>query len=256
VLGEISAQLPSEALLYVADSRFAPYGERSAGYVEQRCTAVTEFLLTQGAKAIVVACNTATAAIVPRLRQHVAIPVIAIEPAVKPAASLSRSGVIGVLATRQTLASERFARLVTAHARQVEVLTEACPELVEIVERGITTGSDAEASVDRHLRSLLGRGADVIVLGCTHFHFLRAMVQAIAGPTITVVDPGVAVARELGRRLAGAQLLYGVPRDAIDRIWTSGDPVESRRVIATLSPRRCVVAALPAEYCQPPVPDV
>jgi glutamate racemase len=253
VLREIKARFPNEALLYVADSGFAPYGERSVGYIEQRSAAITDFLLAQGAKAIVVACNTATAAIVPVLRQRVSVPVVAIEPAVKPAAGLSRSGVIGVLATRQTLISERFSKLITAHAASVEVVTEACPDLVELVERGCTGGSDAEASIEHHLRALLQRRADVVVLGCTHFHFLRTLVESIAGPTIHVVDPGIPVALELGRRLARVHLLCDIERRPSERFWTSGDLDHSRRVIPALLARPCDVEALPPDYCRRPI---
>jgi glutamate racemase len=252
VLREVRRQLPNEALLYVADSGFAPYGERSAAYIEQRSVALAEFLVSEGAKAIVVACNTATAAIAPTLRQRWSRPVVAIEPAVKPAARVSRSGVIGVLATRQTLSSPRFSRLVTDHATGVDVLSEPCPDLVSLVERGVIRGPEAAAAVERHVRALLERRADVIVLGCTHFHFLRAVVEAVAGAGVTVIDPGAAVALELRRRLDADGLLGLGPPDGPDGMWTSGELEQGRELIARLWPSPVDVRQLPPAYCVPP----
>ncbi len=255
VLREIATLLPSEELLYVADSAFGPYGERSVRYIEQRCVSIAEFLISMRSKALVVACNTATAAIAPLLRRRFTVPIVAIEPAVKPAASLSRTGVIGVLATRQTLTSERFSDLIAAHAATVEVLTEPCPELVDLVELGMTDGVAAEDAVGRKVRSLLDRRADVIVLGCTHFHFLRPLVESIAAGRASVIDPGVPVARELSRRLAQAQLLSAPGCQAAERIWISGQPESRRAVIERLLRHQCEINALPAEYCRPPTSD-
>lgn len=252
VLADIRRLLPHEALLYVADSGFAPYGERTVAYIEQRCASIADFLVGSGAKALVVACNTATAAIAPVLRQRVAVPIVAIEPAVKPAASASRSGVIGVLATERTLSSERYANLVTAHASGVEVVSEPCPDLVELVERGITSGPEAAAIVDRHVGVLLARRADAIVLGCTHFHFLRAVVEKSAGPKVSVIDPGQPVAAELRRRLQQAGLLESSARTAVDRIWTSGNVEAANSVIRGLWEWAYELAPLPAVYCMPP----
>jgi glutamate racemase len=252
VLHEIRKQLPNEALLYVADSGFAPYGERSPSYVEQRSAVIADFLVAEGAKAIVIACNTATAVTAPALRQRHAIPVVAIEPAVKPAARASSSGVIGVLATQQTLASPRFSRLVTEHAAGVDVLVQPCPDLVSLVERGVTSGPDVLAAVERHVRVLLGRRADTIVLGCTHFHFLRGVVETAAGAGIRVIDPGPAVASELRRRLAAARLLSASPATRPVRMWTSGELAGGRELISRLWPSPVEVRQLPSAYCVPP----
>lgn len=252
VLDEIRRLLPNEMLLYVADSGFAPYGERGTAYIEQRCTSIANFLVGAGAKAIVVACNTATATIVPALRQRVTVPVVAIEPAVKPAAGASHSGVVGVLATRQTLASERFTRLVGRHAAGVEVVSEPCPDLVNLVERGVTSGAEAEALVRTHVQRLKERHADTIVLGCTHFHFLRSLVEAAAGPDVRVIDPGNAVALELRRRLAAFGLLRAESRTGSDRFWTSGDVTVGNAIIGKLWPWPRELAPLPATYCMPP----
>ena len=133
-------ELPCEDLLYVADSAYAPYGERSNAFIEQRAAAVAEFLISQHAKAIVVACNTATGVAVDTLRSRFALPIVGMEPAVKPAASATKSGVVGVLATTQTLSSTRFSRLLAQHGADVEVVLQACPRLVDQVERGELSG--------------------------------------------------------------------------------------------------------------------
>lgn len=252
VLADIRRLLPGESLLYVADSGFAPYGGRSVAYIEQRSAAIADFLVGAGAKVLVVACNTATAAIAPALRARVAVPIVAIEPAVKPAAGASRAGVIGVLATERTFASERFAGLVSEHASGVEVVSEPCPDLVELVERGITSGPEAAAMVGRHVRALCQRRADVIVLGCTHFHFLRTVIEDAAGPDVRVIDPGQPVAAELRRRLEKEMLLNPDARAPTDRIWTSGDLAASNAVISRLWPWSHELAPLPAVYCLPP----
>jgi glutamate racemase len=254
VLREIHAQLPLERLLYVADSGFAPYGDRSINYVAARSNAVADYLLRQQVKAIVIACNTATAAIAAILRARVSIPVVAIEPAVKPAVARSQSGVIGVLATRQTLLSERFARLIGTHAKDVDVIGEACPDLVNLVERGETSGPGVEAAVHARVRSLLERHADVIVLGCTHFHFLRDAVQHAAGGSTLVIEPARAVAAQLRRRLSAAGTLAETRRAAPIRVRCSGDVAQVRAIIARLWGHPLEVKALPKRYCVTPQP--
>jgi glutamate racemase len=252
VLAEIRRRLPAEELIYVADSGYAPYGDRSRSYIEARSVAISDFLLGAGAKAIVVACNTATAVIGPLLRTRLQLPVVAMEPAVKPAAAATRSGTIGVLATRRTLASERFARLVAEHAAAITVRPEACSDLVELVERGVTDGPEAEAAVGAHLDPLIRAGADVIVLGCTHFHFLRPVVAARAGAGIAVIDPGAAVARELARRLAQAGIAASGHTAGPPRVFVSGELARGTAVVNRLWPQPLVVAALPAEYALAP----
>jgi glutamate racemase len=252
VLREIRTQLPMEALVYVADSGFAPYGNRSAGYIAARSYAIADFLVERHVKAIVIACNTATVAIAATLRSHVRIPVIAIEPAVKPAAAQSHTGVIGVLATRQTLASDRFSHLIGAHAAGVEVVSEACPDLVDLVEHGETRGPEVDAAVRAHVDALLGRGADVIVLGCTHFYFLRSVIQAAAGSSTVVIEPAHAVAAQLRRRLGAAGALEVSAPDAPVSVYSSGDLAQGTAVIARLWGSAFDLAALPQEYCVAP----
>jgi glutamate racemase len=224
VVASIRSLLPDESLLYVADSAHCPYGDKDAEVLRERALAIAEFLLDQGCKGIVVACNTATMATIAMLRERVAVPVVGIEPAVKPAAAISRSGVIGVLATATTLRSEPYAELCARHASKLTILSEACPGWVEAVEQTLPDGPEIDALVERHIHPLLAGGADTLVLGCTHFEFLRAHIERLAGPTVRVVDTGEAVARQLRRRLEQHGILNLSGGATIQhRFFTSGE---------------------------------
>jgi glutamate racemase len=231
VLREIRRAMPGEHLIYVADSAHAPYGERGATFINTRVGAIAGFLMNRGVEAVVVACNTATGVAVDELRLRLQIPVVAIEPAVKPAAQVTRSGKIGVLATSATLASERFARLVRAHAPTVEVLGQACPGLVECVEAGDVSGPETRRLVERHVVPLRDAGVDVLVLGCTHFPFIQAAIQDAAGPDVAIIDPAAAVARELARRLDRAAALRSGQSGGSETFLTTGDPVQVAAVL-------------------------
>ncbi len=233
VLREIRRELPHEDLLYVADSGHAPYGDKPDRLIEARSLAISEFLTSQRAKAIVVACNTATGAAVATLRARFALPIVAMEPAVKPAAVNTRSGVIGVLATGRTLASGNFARLFAQFGADVEILMQPCPGLVEQVEAGDLSGARTRALLEQYVLPLLERQADTLVLGCTHYPFLAPLIGEIA-PAVTVVDPSAAIARELRRRLAGSGLLAQETRAGTERFWSSAAPDKAQPVIAQL----------------------
>ena len=201
VLHEIHTVLPSEHLMYVADSAFVPYGGHSEAFIRQRGLAIGGFLARAGAKMLVVACNTATAAAVPALREQLDLPIVGMEPAVKPAAAATRNGIVGVLATVGTLRSARFAALLDRFGNNVQVLTEPCPGMVEAVERGDLDSAATRAMVSRHVAPLIEGGADTIILGCTHYPFLRSHIQAAAGSEVVIIDTGLAVARQVARRL-------------------------------------------------------
>lgn len=224
VVRAMRALMPNLDILYVADSGYAPYGEKPPELVRARAAHITGFLVGQGAAAIVVACNTATAIAVDALRARFDLPIVAMEPAVKPAAAATRSGVIGVLATAGTLESERYRNLLTRHGSQVRVLERVCHPWVRLVESGRFAGTEARALVAAEVEPLLAAGADTLVLGCTHFPYLAPLIREIAGPHVTLVDPAPAVAAQLVRRLAAT-----VNGDAVLQIWSSGtepDPVE------------------------------
>ncbi len=248
VLREIRARMPHEELLYVADSGYAPYGNRSAAEIIARSQYISEFLLEQGAKALVIACNTATAAAAADLRARwPALPIIGMEPAVKPATLATRSGVVGVLATSGTLASARFAALLDTFGQGVEVVTQACVGLVEHIERGELAAPATRALLASYVQPLLDAGADVIVLGCTHYVFLRDEVQALAGPSVRLIDTGEAVAAELARKLAQRDSLNTQTREVSVRFWLSGEPVLSVPTLRQLWPAATSadIAALP-----------
>ena len=245
VLREIRRELPAEDLIYVADSGYAPYGDRPEEYVRERAVAIMEFLRTKDTKAVVVACNTATGIAVDALRARYDLPIVAIEPAVKPAVARSRSRVVGVLATTQTLAGQKFAKLVSTHAGDVEVLTQAAPGLVDQVEAGHLNTSSTRTLVERYLQPMLEKGADTIVLGCTHYPFLEDLIRDVAGPDVDVIDSAVPVARELRRRLQAGALLVPDDRRGSETFWTTGPVDQVRAVIAQLWPDDVVVQAIP-----------
>jgi glutamate racemase len=248
VLREIRRALPDESVIYVADSGFAPYGDREADFIEQRSDAIVRFLTQEGAKALVVACNTATGVAVEALRQRFPLPIVAIEPAIKPAAAVTRSGVVGVLATSATLASAKFASLVDRHGASVRVVVQPCPGLVERVELGDVSGPDTQSLVERYVTPLLDAGADTVVIGCTHYTFLTPAIQDATGPDVTVIDPAPAVARELARRLDMAGLREASGHPATEAFWSSGPLEHATRMLAQLWKPGTVVHALPIEF--------
>jgi glutamate racemase len=247
VLLEIRRELPCEDLLYVADSGHAPYGDKPAQLIEARAVAIVEFLLSQRAKAIVVACNTATGVAINMLRARFPVPIVAMEPAVKPAVALTKSGVIGVLATSRTIASDNFAKLQERFGNDVKILMQACPGLVEQVEAGDLSGDKTRALIEQYVMPLLAQNADTIVLGCTHYPFLAPLIREVAGPAIDIIDPSAAVARELRRRLSSNDLLSIETDIGTEQFWTSATTDSSQPIVAQLWERNVEVFRLPAE---------
>ncbi len=207
VLREIRRLLPAENFIYVADSGFVPYGSKSPEIIRERSDLLTRFLIARGAKSIVIACNTATAAAAAFLRETYPLPIIAMEPAVKPAAAATRTGVVGVLATVGTLKSAQFAALLARFGSGIRVVTQPAPGLVELVEHGDLCGATPTARVQSFIEPLKAAGADVIVLGCTHYPFLLPLISQAAGPDIKIIETGTAVARQVRHVLSGAGLL-------------------------------------------------
>ena len=244
VLREIQRELPAEELIYVADSAHAPYGDKPIEEIQERAFRIVEFLIDQHAKAIVVACNTATGVAVEALRARWTLPFVAIEPAVKPAAAATRTGIIGVLATRQTIASPRFARLAETWANGARILAQPCPGLVEQIERGELTGRKTRDLIESFVRPLVEQGADTLVLGCTHYPFVESLIAAVAGPGVTLVNPAAAVARELRRRLTESKLLAPENHPGTTRFRTSGMPEQLAAMLATLGIQGGQVGAL------------
>ena len=204
VLRHVHALLPDEELLYFADSGFAPYGEKPESVIVERVLAIAEFLLGFHVKAIVVACNTATAAAIAALRaRYPELHVVGVEPGLKPAAALTRSGTVGVLATAGTLASDKFLSLrqQVSEATQVNFLLQACDGLAHQIEKGELHSRETMQLVQRYVAPLMAQQADTLVLGCTHYPFVEHLVRDIAGSQVRIVDTGEPVARQLERLL-------------------------------------------------------
>ncbi|MEO8745980.1 MAG: glutamate racemase [Candidatus Dormiibacterota bacterium] len=245
VLREIRAELPAESIFYVADSANAPWGDKPPGYVRARGLKIAHFLVAQGVKAIVIGSNTGTAGSAEALRAAVTIPVVGIEPAIKPAASATRTGVVGAIVPAAVSESDRLASLLDRFGAEVKVIVQPVPGLVEHIEAADLSSPELRRLLIGYLKPILDAGADTIVLGSTHYVFLRPLIAEIAGEGVTLIDTGAAVARQLKRRLAGAGLLAEPGSEAILRFWTSGDPTESARVISTLLAEPVKVDRLP-----------
>lgn len=234
VLRHIREELPHENLLYVADSAHAPYGGKSPQEIQARSLALTEFLVGQGAKAIVVACNTATAAAIGLLRERFSLPVIGMEPAVKPAVTATRSGVVGVLATTGTLKSAQFAALLESYGKNVRVVTQGCPGLVECVERGELDAPETRELLRHYIEPLLAEGADTLVLGCTHYPFLKPLIEELTAGRVVLIDTGAAVARQVRRRIEEAGLATSGHAPSKVKLWTSGNVAQGQQVMESL----------------------
>lgn len=224
----VRALLPAHALLYLADSAHCPYGPLPVERVRERAAACAAWLVGEGAGVVVVACNTATSAAVEALRAALPVPVVGMEPGLKPAVAATRTGRVAVLATSGTIGGERFARLVERFAAGVEVRTVACPAMVDLVERGVVAGEEATATVAGYVRPLAAAGFDTLVLGCTHFPALRPLIAACA-PGATIIDTGPAVAAQTARVVAAAALAPGA---GTLRCATTGDPADVAPALA------------------------
>jgi len=225
----IRNRLPTADLIYLADSAYCPYGPRPAAEVRSRALACGRWLVEQGAQIVVVACNTATAAAIELLRSELPVAVVGMEPGVKPAVAASRRGKVAVMATSGTLASDRFRALVNAYAADVEVYTLACPDLVTQVENGALDDDQTRALIADYLATI--PDADVIVLGCTHFPPLTPLISACAGPKVTIIDTGPAVAAQTARVAERIGLSDG---SGTLRCYTTGDPQQIAPALANV----------------------
>jgi glutamate racemase len=245
VLRDIRTMLPAESIDYVADSANAPWGDKPAEFIRVRGLEIAGFLVGQGVKAMVIGSNTGTAGSAEALRATLTMPVIGIEPGIKPAAAATRSGVVGAIVTTTMGASDRMASLLDRFGRNVRVISVPVPGLVEHVEAADLDSAELRGLVEGYLRPLLDEGADTIVLGSTHYVFLKSLIAEIAGAGVTIVDTGEAVARHLGRVLSERRLAAPAEATGRERFWTSGDPAESARVMSALLGRKVSVERLP-----------
>lgn len=221
------------ALLYVADSGHAPYGEKGDAFVVQRARRIADFLVAEGCSVLVVACNTATAAAVQELRQaHPELRIVGVEPGIKPAVALSRAQRIGVLATSGTLGSEKFRRLAEQHAAGATLVLQPCPGLAAALEQGDADAPQVLELVERYCAPLREAGVDTVVLGCTHYPFAAAHIARVLGPGVHLVDTADAVARQAARQLPTAAAAGGPPQGGSPRprLWTTGSVATLRTV--------------------------
>ncbi len=226
--------LPEEDLVYFADIEFSPYGNKPKDIIKQRSEYIVNFLIKQNCKIIVVACNTATVNSINDLRSKTAIPMVGVEPAIKPAALQSKTGVIGVLATEQTLESESFLRLTTKYAQKVKVETKACPQFVSLVESLNHNSEQAVDVAEHYIRPLLAKGCDQIILGCTHFSFLRPAIDSVVGSKANIIDTATPVAMEVKRKLHSLNLAATANNNGTVELWTSGDSAQAITSIGEL----------------------
>jgi glutamate racemase len=203
----ISKSLPNERLIYVADSLFAPYGDKSSAIIIERVNKLADWLIEQDVKAIVVACNTATVVAIEQLRSRVSIPIIGVEPAIKPAAKKSITQKIALLVTEATAVNYRFLALVNKHKNSTEVFIQPCAGLVELIEQGLHESNQCRKILNDFLAPLIQKNIDTLVLGCTHYPFVRSLIQEIVGDQITIVETAQPVTEQLARQLENRGLL-------------------------------------------------
>lgn len=229
VFREIRKVLPEQSYVYYSDNAHCPYGEKTREYIIDRARAITRFLLEKGCEIIVVACNTATAAAIATLRDEFPVKFIGMEPAIKPAAQATKTGVVGVLATAGTLKATKYIDTRARWAQNVRIVEHIGQGFVELVEKGITTGPEADSTVRTSLMPLLDAGADMIVLGCTHYPFLSETISKVASEAypernIEIIDPAPAVARHLIEVMTEEGISEKAPNGFGMELHASGDP--------------------------------
>jgi glutamate racemase len=245
VAREIRHALPAEDLLYVADTAYCPYGDRPIDEVRARSLAVGRYIQDRGAKLLVAACNTASGAALEDLRAALSIPVVGLEPAVKTAVAQTRARRIGVMATSGTLRSERFARLLQAHGDGVQILSQACPGLADLIEQGNLDGEVLARRLAELTQPLRDAAVDTVVLGCTHYAFVGPALERVLGPGVSLVDSAPAIARRTAHLLREARsrreeglgglsvLTTGDPEKVapmVERLWGAKIPIASVRI--------------------------
>ena len=241
VFREIRKLLPEQGYIYYSDSAHCPYGEKSKEYIIDRARSITRRLMGMGAEIVVVACNTATAAAISTLREEFPIKFIGMEPAIKPAAALTKTGVVGVLATAGTLKAEKYLDTREKWAQSITVVEHTGEGFVELVEKGQTSGAEAEAVVQNSIVPLLEAGADTIVLGCTHYPFLADTIKKVAaahgadGNFFHLIDPAPAVARHLLEVMEAEGIQTASPEGFSMELLCSGDGTTLQTVYSSLS---------------------
>lgn len=235
---ELIKVLPGNRMIYVSDNAYSPYGPRPQSEIVSRSVEISDFLIKNGAGIIVVACNTATAAAIDELRWRYDIPFVGMEPAVKPAAEMSKTKVIGVLATKGTFMGRLYNSTLRRFATGVRVVEKVGTGLVDIVESGKADTDEGKRLLEKYIRPMISRGADHIVLGCTHYPFLSEQIAKIAGAEVTLVDPAPAVARHTLEILEEKELVCIESINQLEqtRFYSTGSVENLKRVARTILP--------------------
>jgi glutamate racemase len=232
VLRAIRDLLPSQPVIYLADQAHVPYGIRTLEEVRQFSHAIVRYLLSEGCRLIVVACNTASVAALKSLREEfVDVPFVGMEPAVKPAAEQTYSKVVGVLATYATFQGQMYTSVVERFAQGVTLLQDHCPGLVTQIEKGNFNGSETEKILRNALEPMMAKGVDTIVMGCTHYPFVIPLIQKITGPDVKVIDPAPAIARQVRRLLDQHGWVPSTDKVSSVQFITTGDIQEFTRLL-------------------------
>ncbi|KVZ09706.1 glutamate racemase [Burkholderia ubonensis] len=236
VVEAIRQHLPGEAILYIADSRYAPYGEKSDAFIRARSQALTDWLVQHGAKMLVIACNTATTHAIAHLRSQFAIPIIGVEPGIKPAVQASVSKVVGVLATAATLRSQRLQALLAENDHACRFVCQAGHGLVERIEQGEAAGSIVESLLEAYLTPMIDEGADTLVLGSTHYALLMPSIRRVFGSRFRLIETATAIARRVEHQLAEFRLRNDAnPANAPLQLCSTATSAEQRAPLARLA---------------------
>ena len=228
ILKVAQSKLPNQTWIYVADEAFLPYGDKSSEDVRNRAQVITNFFLSKNVKAILIACNTATAAAIDFLRKkYKEMLFIGVEPAVKPAANMTNTKVIGILATGSTTESHRLIKLVERFGKEIKVIIQPCPGMVEIIEKGDYESYSAKKMIESYLEPMLSQKVDVIALGCTHYFFLTQIIQQIVGKSVLLLDTSEPVITELEHQLYINDLISKTPTQKLE-FWTTKNLNENR----------------------------
>ncbi len=234
VLRAVRQQMPYQSVIYVADQAHVPYGKHTEEEVKAYSETITRFLLARGARLVIVACNSASAAALHHLRTAFPeVPFVGMEPAVKPAAAATHSGVVGVLATPVTFQGKLYASVMERFAQGVTVLEDVCTGLVAEIEAGHLHGSQTRTILERALQPMIEKGVDTVVMGCTHYPFVIPLIQEIVGPGVQVIDPAPAIARQAYRLLEAHGWLSQAPGQVDVQIFTTGSQEKLEETLST-----------------------
>ena len=230
----IAHQLPNEHLVYVADSLYSPYGEKPVDFIQARVNKISDILLSQQVKALVIACNTATVNAIDQLRERINLPIIGVEPAIKPAAQQSITKNVGILVTQATAENQRFKNLINQHKNDAQVHIQACPGLVELIEANQINSEACNILLKQFLTSLLAKNVDTLVLGCTHYPFLTEKIQNIVGSHMTLVESALPVSLQLTRKLNEQGLLNSSIEPSIHTFLSSNANAQQEKLFNSL----------------------